>query len=183
MAKAKPNQKFQIDKLDRALEALDKLETKPKSELSLRESIYFLRGKLNAALKKGYSYDDLSSILAEQEILVSAATLKLYLTESSKSRKKKLSLSRSPKNQAAFSSKQSSVSSTSVANSTKKKEPANLNSKVNSIKSKEPNTTSEKTALIDKSRNEKKSKSKETKAKPRILSGLDDDLSGEFNQY
>ena len=87
MVKAKPNQKIHVDKLTSALDKLDQLESKPKEELTLRESIYFLRGKLNSALKKGYNYEDLSEILAEQEILVSAATLKLYLTEGSKSKK------------------------------------------------------------------------------------------------
>ena len=87
MVKAKPNQKIHVDKLAGALDKLDQLESKPVEELTLRESIYFLRGKLNSALKKGYSYQDLSEILAEQEILVSAATLKLYLTEASKSKK------------------------------------------------------------------------------------------------
>ncbi len=57
---------------------------KQKSELTLRESIYLLRDKLRSALKKGYSYEDLSEILEAQGILVSAATLKQYLTESKK---------------------------------------------------------------------------------------------------
>ncbi len=35
-------------------------------------------------MKKGYSYQDLSEILEEQEIIISAATLKQYLIESSK---------------------------------------------------------------------------------------------------
>ena len=68
MVKAKPNQKIHVDKLTTALNKLEQLDTKPKSELTLRESIYFLRDKLKSALKKGYSYEDLSEILAEQEI-------------------------------------------------------------------------------------------------------------------
>ena len=54
--------------------------TPPKEELSLRESIYLLRDKLRNALKKGYIYQDLSELLEEKEILISAATLKQYLT-------------------------------------------------------------------------------------------------------
>ena len=84
MASSKTVQKVHIDKLQATLVKLDQLEQKPKEELSVRESIYFLRDKLRSALKKGYSYQDLSEILEEQEIIISAATLKQYLTESSK---------------------------------------------------------------------------------------------------
>ena len=84
MASSKTVQKVHIDKLQATLDKLEQLEQKPKEELSVRESIYFLRDKLRSALKKGYTYQDLSEILAEQEILISAATLKQYLTESSK---------------------------------------------------------------------------------------------------
>ena len=81
MASAKPGQKISIDKLQTTLVELERLAEKPKKELSLRESIYFLRDKLRNALKKGYSYQDLSELLEQQEILISAATLKQYLTE------------------------------------------------------------------------------------------------------
>ena len=84
MATAKPNQKIHVDKLSATLSKLDSLEQKQKSELTLRESIYLLRDKLRAALKKGYSYEDLSEILEGEGILVSAATLKQYLTERKK---------------------------------------------------------------------------------------------------
>lgn len=84
MASAKPNQKIHLDKLEATLAFLEQLDKKHQEELTLRESIYFLRDKLLSALKKGYSYQDLSELLEEQQILVSAATLKQYLTESSK---------------------------------------------------------------------------------------------------
>ena len=84
MATAKPNQKIHVDKLSATLSKLDSLEQKQKSELTLRESIYLLRDKLRAALKKGYSYEDLSEILEGEGILVSAVTLKQYLTETKK---------------------------------------------------------------------------------------------------
>ncbi|VEP12906.1 conserved hypothetical protein [Hyella patelloides LEGE 07179] len=92
MVKTKPNQKIHVDKLKTTLDKLGQLKEKPKSELTLRESIYFLRDKLKSALKKGYSYQDLSSILEEQEILISASTLKQYLMDinkESESRRKK----------------------------------------------------------------------------------------------
>ena len=84
MATAKPNQKIHVDKLQATLSKLEQLEQKQREELTLRESIYLLRDKLRAALKKGYSYEDLSEILEAEGILVSAATLKQYLTESKK---------------------------------------------------------------------------------------------------
>ena len=84
MATAKPNQKIHVDKLQATLSKLDSLEKKQNLELTLRESIYLLRDKLRGALKKGYSYQDLSEILEQQGILVSAATLKQYLTETKK---------------------------------------------------------------------------------------------------
>jgi hypothetical protein len=84
MATAKPNQKIHVDKVSATLSKLDSLDVKQKSELTLRESIYLLRDKLRAALKKGYSCEDLSEILEEEGILVSAATLKQYLTETKK---------------------------------------------------------------------------------------------------
>ncbi|HEY9782736.1 MAG TPA: hypothetical protein V6D09_21675 [Leptolyngbyaceae cyanobacterium] len=84
MATAKPNQKIHVDKLQATREKLDSLEKKQNLELTLRETIYLLRDKLRGALKKGYSYQDLSEILEQQGILVSAATLKQYLTETNK---------------------------------------------------------------------------------------------------
>ena len=84
MVKTKPNQKIHVDKLKTTLDKLGQLKEKPKEELTLRESIYYLRDKLKSALKKGYSYQDLSEILESQEILISAATLKQYLTDINK---------------------------------------------------------------------------------------------------
>ena len=81
MVRTKTIQKVQIDKLKVIDDKLGDLKEKPKEEFTLRESIYFLRDKLKSALKKGYSYQDLSEILSEQEIFISAATLKQYLTE------------------------------------------------------------------------------------------------------
>ncbi|BAZ49141.1 mobilization protein MobC [Nostoc sp. NIES-4103] len=81
MARTKSGQKIPIEKLQASIAELEKLEEKPKEELTLRESIYFLRTHLQSALKKGYSYQDLSKILADQEVKVSAATIKQYLTD------------------------------------------------------------------------------------------------------
>ncbi len=192
MVKAKPNQKIHVDKLAGALDKLDQLESKPKEELSLRESIYFLRGKLNSALKKGYSYEDLSEILAEQEILVSAATLKLYLTENSKSKNKK---STERRTQSKFSSKSTSVLSTNVTDSIEELGTGNSDAGINRMKE---NMDSEQAVNLNplnqtkSSRNMGKKVSANNQAiakgsknvtKPRVLSGFDDDLSGDFNDY
>jgi hypothetical protein len=192
MVKAKPNQKIHVNQLTTALDKLDQLESKPVEELSLRESIYFLRGKLNSALKKGYSYEDLSSILAEQEILVSAATLKLYLTENSKSKNKK---STERRTQSKSSSKSTSVLSTNITDSKEELGTGNSDAGINRMKE---NMDSEQAVNLNplnqtkSSRNMGKKVSANNQAiakgsknvtKPRVLSGFDDDLSGDFNDY
>jgi hypothetical protein len=203
MVKAKPNQKIHVDKLSTALDKLEQLESKPVEELTLRESIYFLRGKLNSALKKGYSYDDLSEILAEQEILVSAATLKLYLTEGGKK-------SASRKKKGKFSSKLSPKASTNVTDSKEELGTGNSKSEINSIKGStdseqavnlkvshgESHSPCETTLLNSTTRtkssssasNKVKTKSQSTGSKSnatktKVGSGSDDDLSSEFNSF
>lgn len=182
MTKAKPNQKIHINKLETALDKLERLEDKPKKELTLRESIYFLRDKLNSALKKGYSYDDLSEILAEQDILVSAATLKLYLTQSSKSKK-----SGSRKNKSKSNSSKSSRNNTTTptkptnVNSSKENKDLSLSqTEINRMEIEEvPNKSESQTSsVIGRSKSKKNAQTK-----PKVLSGFDDDLSSEFNQY
>ena len=61
--KTKRYQKIKIEKLETAFSKLEQLESKPQSEFNLRESIYYLRNQLKSALKKGYSYEDLSDII------------------------------------------------------------------------------------------------------------------------
>jgi len=87
MASTKVNQKIPIDTVQVTLDKLDKLESKPKDELTLRESITLLSDKLHSALKKGYSYQDLAEILETQKILISATTLKQYLSEIDKEKR------------------------------------------------------------------------------------------------
>ncbi len=167
MTSAKPNQKIHVDKLQSALDKLEQLEDKPKEELTLRESIYFLRDKLNSALKKGYNYQDLSEILAQQDILISAATLKQYLTDigkKSSNRKRSKSSKRKTSNN-VNSSKENGNSSLSK-------------SEINRIEETESSRKSQTTTATGQSKSKKN-----PKIRPKVLSGLDDDLSGEFNQY
>ena len=197
MVKAKPNQKIHVDKLATALDKLDQLESKPIEELTLRESIYFLRGKLNSALKKGYNYEDLSEILAEQEIIVSAATLKLYLTEGSKSKKSSARRKKSKSSSSTVaSSKSSPVLSTNVTDSKEELGSGNSNAEINSMKG---STNSEQAVNLNSITRTKSStaNSKKAKAQPKsqsignkssstktnVLSGSDDDLESEFNSF
>jgi hypothetical protein len=187
MVKAKPKQKIHVDKLHSAFDKLEKLESKPVEELTLRESIFFLRDKLNSALRKGYSYDDLSSILAEQDILVSAATLKLYLGS-----KKKKSSSRKKSNESSPALNTNSGSETSInVTSSEESLATSLNdSEVYTMEAVEAikpvvslNSTSRtKSSNFDSSQSEGK-KSTLTKVKPKVLSGLDDDLKSDFNDF
>lgn len=182
MVKTKPNQKIHVNKLQTAFDKLEQLESKPVEELTLRESIYFLRDKLKSALKKGYSYEDLSEILSEQQILVSAATLKQYLTDigkkSSSSKKR---------------TKSSSKTSTNVTSSKEELAPSLSEVETNKIKEVEPTVNLDSESLSEAkqssdSTNKKLAKEqsksiKPTKTKFEGLSGSDEDLSSEFNHY
>lgn len=174
MVRTKPGQKIHVDTLNTALSKLEQLETKPKSELNLRESIFFLKDKLNSALKKGYSYQDLSEILSEQEILISAATLKQYLTDMSK----KNSSSRRKRDQSAIQSSNSSnanldaQTSTIVTDSIEELAKSNYQSEINSLE--------ESNSLDSKGSKSIKTVAK-TKVKPKVFSSFDDDLSADFN--
>ena len=98
MTKTKRNQRIHVDKVDTTIATLKELEPLPKFELTLRETIAKMEVHLRGAIKKGYSCQDLSGILAKQDILISAATLKQYLKgldKSSKSRRRKKSASNS----------------------------------------------------------------------------------------
>jgi len=87
MASTKVNQKIHIDTIQDTLFKLDKLDAKPKDELTLRESITLLSDKLHSALKKGYSYQDLAELLEQQKIMITATTLKQYLGEIDKEKR------------------------------------------------------------------------------------------------
>ena len=187
MVKAKPNQKIHVDKLQTALDKLEQLESKPVEELTLRDSIYFMRDKLNSALKKGYNYQDLSSILEDQGILVSAATLKQYLTDikkqssrrkksnsSSRANKKTLKNVTSSSSESALNKKDTASNSNLEVESTK--QAVKLNS---SSSSKLSLDSSQKVSQKDRQLRSKKSTLTESK----VLSGSNDDLSSDFNRY
>ncbi|VEP15817.1 conserved hypothetical protein [Hyella patelloides LEGE 07179] len=203
MVKTKPNQKIHVEQLKTTLDKLGQLKEKPKSELTLRESIYFLRDKLKSALKKGYSYQDLSEILEEQEILISASTLKQYLTDISKesASKRKRSKSRQNKkdNLSETASPESSLDTSSLAiNKTKSEK--ELDKDLNQVESDnnddevEENSKDDASSLSERelsksntnkesNKSQSRARRKSTKTKPKGLSGNKPDLSEDFNQY
>ena len=193
MVKTKPNQKIHVDKLQTTLDKLSQLKEKPKSELTLRESIYFLRDKLKSALKKGYSYQDLSEILEEQEILISASTLKQYLTEINKESASRRKRSKSRQSKTSTASSGSSVKEDKHTTSSKSQSDKDVSEDVNSFKEKSDKdlSTVESDTVKESPLSDTKqesvipgSKSKtSTKTRPKKLSGSTEDLSSDFNQF
>ncbi len=173
MTKSRRNQRIKIDKLKATSNKLENLKQKPKQELNLRESILYLKDKIKAALKKGYSYQDLAEILVEQDIVVSAATLKKYLTESNTQSKKR--------------SKQSSPlpqqKSTQDLDNTKNKREAKVEPKNNSGSPSKSRAKQLSEGDSNKTTKSTSTSGKTNKDKLVVLSGLKDDLSNEFNQY
>ena len=205
MAKTKRNQRIHIDTVDNTIASLQNLSAKPQLELTLRESISLMEVHLRSAIKKGYSYQDLSEILAEQEILVSAATLKLYLSEGSKNKK---SSTRKRKSKSATNStsisKPSSKSnsnelvasklSTNITDSKKELGTSNSNSEINSmleendlkqaVKSNSTIQTKSSSSAGNKAKAVSRSNSNKSNAsQAKILSGSNDDLSSQFNNF
>ena len=194
MVKTKPNQKIHVDKLQTTLAKLGQLKEKPKEKLNLRESIYYLRDKLKSALKKGYSYQDLSEILAEQEILISAATLKQYLAEINKqsaARKKRIS---SRQSQKSTSSSNELNSEEDVTKSNDELDKSLEQVEPDKVKEVESASHLDEKSDVEASRNniqpessksqtKTKGTSKSSQTKPKELSGSSQDLSSEFNQY
>ncbi|MGL6342848.1 MAG: hypothetical protein ACRC80_27375 [Waterburya sp.] len=198
--KTKRNQKIHVDTLQTTSYKLGQLETKPKAELTLRESIYFLRDKLKSALRKGYSFQDLSEILANQEILISAATLKQYLTDiqkESSSRQRNKSRQVKKGNSSEFSVKESSTSTSTSTNITSSldelskdvlavetnrikevQEVVNKDSK--SFSSVEPDSDN---SQIQSVQSQSKHQKTLKKTKPKVLSGNYEDLSSHFNHW
>ncbi len=174
MVKTKPNQKIHIDKLQTTLDKLSQLKEKPKKELTLRESIYFLRDKLKSALKKGYSYQDLSEILEEQQILISASTLKQYLTEINKESvsRRKRSKSRQSKTSKSESAALSKSSQKSDKDTTLSKVKSDINKNI------DVNTSSEK---LNKDKDTDINSSKEQLEKDKDLKKIESDTAKEVS--
>lgn len=175
MVRTKPGQKVTREKLESTLSKLETLSEKPKSELSLRESIYFLREKLQSALKKGYSYQDLSEILEQQEIKVSAATLKQYLTEIEKEKRSRKRVAKSGETKQSSHPETSSASEgvTASADLSAKKASADLEQSSVEPENQDSLTDTEPSESVTKSAKRRPTKA----AKPNT------DVSSDFNKY
>lgn len=195
MATAKPNQKIHIDKVQATLNKLEQLEQKQRLELTLRESIYLLRDKLRGALKKGYSYENLSEILESQGILVSAATLKQYLTESNKEASTRKH--RGARGQTKLSSPKAAEKNIEAAQEsiTRNQEDSSVVVESESESGKQINIADDTTRLsegevnLDQENNQASSvasqqdSKKPVRGKTKKLNSSSRDLSSEFNQY
>jgi hypothetical protein len=76
MAKGK---KFEVDKLDETLDALNKVAPKPKTSINLRELIRGLKPKIKRLRSWKYEWHEIVALLKEQGIEIAEDTLKEYL--------------------------------------------------------------------------------------------------------
>ena len=76
MAKRK---KFEVDKLDETLDALNKVAPKPKTSINLRELIKGLKPKIKRLRSWKYEWHEIVALLKEQGIEIAEDTLKEYL--------------------------------------------------------------------------------------------------------
>jgi hypothetical protein len=67
------------DSVDQAGVFLDSLPDKPREDFSLRAAVDRLREPIRAALSKGYTYEEVAELLADQGIKISPSTLKNYV--------------------------------------------------------------------------------------------------------
>ena len=72
-------QKVKVTVIKTAIEKLKSVPDKPKDELTLRESIELMRPTIKQVLDKGYSYDEVATMLKEAGIQIGGATVKQYL--------------------------------------------------------------------------------------------------------
>jgi hypothetical protein len=81
MAKTQKRASLAVSKkaIAHASSALEALPAKPKSNWSLRETISMLQDSITEALNKGYSYPEVSKMLALKGVDISASSLKSYL--------------------------------------------------------------------------------------------------------
>jgi hypothetical protein len=71
-----------------ASSALEALPARPKSNWSLREAVSLLQDSIMDALNKGYSYPEVSKMLALKGVEISASSLKSYLSAAKRKKSK-----------------------------------------------------------------------------------------------
>ncbi len=181
MSENRCNQKIPVARLETTIDKLDKLHKKPKAEFTLRETIYQLRHKLNSALKKGYSYEDLAQILESQQIIISPRTLQQYLSDTRKrSASKPKPCSNVSDKLLTKPPKDNTSNLDSLSTSTKQTKKALPSSQKSNSKTTSSNFTTDTKEKID---NTKSAPDESIKRKFTGLSSSTEDLSNEFNQY
>jgi hypothetical protein len=70
--------------IEQATLALEALPEKPKERWSLREAVEHMQTSITAALEKGYTYDEVASMLSKQGVEIRASSLKRYLATAKK---------------------------------------------------------------------------------------------------
>lgn len=70
--------------IDQVGTALQDLPEKPRENLSLREAVATLQDSITTALDRGYSYEEVVSILSKQGVDITVASLKRYLAAARK---------------------------------------------------------------------------------------------------
>ncbi|GAB4134441.1 MAG: hypothetical protein Fur0046_06240 [Cyanobacteria bacterium J069] len=70
--------------IEQATNLLDQLPEKPKEVWSLREAIDLLQDSISTALDRGYSHEEIASLLADKNIKISVSSLKRYLASTKK---------------------------------------------------------------------------------------------------
>ncbi len=65
--------------LEEVITELQDLPERPKNSLSLREAIAHLQVPIDEALDKGYSHEEVSTLLREEGIQISPSSLRRYL--------------------------------------------------------------------------------------------------------
>jgi hypothetical protein len=68
----------------KATQILDELPAKAKESWSLREAVTLLQDSITTALDRGYSYEEVSTMLAGKGVSITASSLKRYLANAKK---------------------------------------------------------------------------------------------------
>lgn len=70
--------------IEQATSLLEQLPEKPKEVWSLREAIDLLQDSITTALHRGYSHEEVATMLADKGIKISVSSLKRYLAATKK---------------------------------------------------------------------------------------------------
>ncbi len=92
MHQEQDTERISKDKIPEAIKALKELKSKELPDVPAKEAIRLLRRYIEGALKKNYTYDEISELLAGLDIHISGSRLKYLLGEvrkSTRTRKKK----------------------------------------------------------------------------------------------